>query len=148
MKGYKSIEVHIEHSISIQQQKIRIQLILDFEKCTGITQRLLLKIVFNMNSKGLPCCRRYTRTISEIVHDDVSEMRIGQNNVFESLVTQTLQLMFQNGLSFDFYHRLVGYHWQERNSVCPCRLPLSLFSSSFFSSHIFIVLTTVPTYQI
>ena len=54
MKGYEPIEIYIEHSISIQQQKIRIQLVLDFEKCTGITQRILLKIVFNMNTEGFP----------------------------------------------------------------------------------------------
>ena len=38
--------------------------------------------------------------------DEVSEMRVGQINVCESLVAQTLEFMFQNGLSFDFYHRL------------------------------------------
>ena len=59
MKGYEPIKIHIEHSISIQQQKIRIQLVLDFEKRTSITQWFLLKIVFNMNTEGLPCCRRY-----------------------------------------------------------------------------------------
>ena len=119
MKDHEPIEIHIEHSISIQQQKIRIQLILDFEKRTGITQWFLLKIVFNMNTERLSCCRRYTRTISEIVHDDVSEMRNGQNNVCESLVTQTLQLTFQNRLSFDFYHRLGDITGNRGNPGAP-----------------------------
>ena len=60
VESYKPIEIHIEHRISIQQQKIRIQLVLDFEKRTGITQWFLLKIVFNMNTERLPCCRRYS----------------------------------------------------------------------------------------
>ena len=67
----------------------------------------------------------------EIVHDDTSEMRNGQNNFCESLVTQTLQLMLQNRLSFDFYRRLGRYHWKQRKSWCPCCLPLSLFSSHY-----------------
>lgn len=59
MKCNEPIEIHIEHSISIQKKEVRIQLILDFEKCTGIPQRLLLKIVFYMNTERLSCCRRY-----------------------------------------------------------------------------------------
>ena len=36
MEGYESIEIHIEHRICIQKKEVRIQLILDFEKCTSI----------------------------------------------------------------------------------------------------------------
>ena len=137
VESHKAIEIHIKHSIRVQQKKVRVQLVLDFEKRTSIAERLLFKIILNMDTKGLSCHRGNSRAVSKVVHDDVSQMRNSQNNVGEPLVTQAFQLMFQNRLALNFYHWLGNVAGNRGN---PCSLATGhyyCFHLRFFLSHIY-----------
>lgn len=67
VKCNKAIEVHIKHSICIQQEEVRGQLVLDFEKRASIAERLLFKIKLNMDTKGLSCHRGNSRSVPKVI---------------------------------------------------------------------------------
>lgn len=129
VKCNKAIEVHIKHSICIQQEEVRGQLVLDFEKRASIAERLLFKIKLNMDTKGLSCHRGNSRSVPKVIHDDVSQMRNSQNNVGEPLVTQGFQLMFQNRLALNFYHWLGNVAGNRGN-------PCSLATGHYYCFHL------------
>ena len=59
-----SVEINIEYRIGIQKKKVFRQLILYFEKRTGIAKRLFFIKIFNMYAKLF--------TVTKVVHNDMS----------------------------------------------------------------------------
>ena len=104
--GHEAAEVYIKNGVCVEQQEILRQLVLQAKERSCVAQRLRLHEVFDLYPEWLPRRRRNAAAIAEVVHDDVSKVADGEDDVRESLLPQAFQLMLQHRLTLDGNHRL------------------------------------------
>ena len=117
--SHKTVEIHIEHGICVQQKKILSQLIFDPKQRTVIPQGFFFKKVGDRNTKGFTGSRRDPCAVTEIVRNNMPQMAYRNDDVGEPLIPQTLDLMLQHRLPVDLNHRLGDITGHRGNTGTP-----------------------------
>lgn len=101
----KALQIHIEHHVSVQQQKIFVQPVPDAEQRARIPQRLFLHKILDVDAEGPARLRRASAAVAEVLHDGRGQMPHCDKHIRHALLLQGSQLPLQHRTPVNGQHR-------------------------------------------